>query len=278
MLRTLTGICAISLMLAACASDPLPNFDNAFNVDGADKDIAFVGRKIAVVQVLEDPVQQNGDEIVIKMDSGFLARYEIIELVHGAYPGKTIDFEAYDHYGFPPFARPNVAMIYLTEWDGRLIHRKYKWDRVSRTKDGRYAACGDPYFSLEADERAEVEQRPLAAIEFDPPVRFRIADELKTASDPKRYSDDEIAENRRKIEFYYSAPVFDVKHGVATCKKGVYPAELYRIMYESSFRPRARREMCEDEVGYTTADFRNQKKKAALAACIDAKRASGVPR
>jgi hypothetical protein len=278
MVKTLGGLCAVGLLLAACASDPLPDFNNAFTIEGADKDIAFVGRKIAVVQVLEDRVQENGDEIVIKMDLGFLARYEILELVHGAYPAKTIDFEAYDHYGFPRFARPDVAMMYLTEFDGKLYHRKYQWDAVSRTKGGRYAACGDPYFYLEAEELAEVERRPLSAIEFDPPVTFRIADELKAIADRDGFTDEELADRREKIRAYYAAPVFDVKNGVATCRMGVYADELYRIRYETTFRPRARREMCEDEVGYTASDFRNEEKKAARAACIDARRTAGDPR
>ena len=42
--------------------------------------------------------------IIIHMDAAFKARYEVLEKVHGSFDGKIIDFKAYDHYGFPPFA------------------------------------------------------------------------------------------------------------------------------------------------------------------------------
>ncbi len=266
-----------SVILSGCAVDPLGDFDNSYSIGGDDKVIAFVGRKISVAQLLEEPAEHGGDEVVINLDIGFAARYRILELVHGAYAGDTIDFVAYDHYGFPRFAEPDVAMVYVAEHEGRLFHRKYLWDAVSKTKDGRYAACGDPYANLDEEELAEVERRPLEEIDFDPPVTVRISDELKSVSDRDRYSTEEVAQKREEIEAYYSTPVFDVKSGVATCKMGVYPDELYRIRYETVIRPRARRNMCEDEVGFTGADWMNEQKKAAVEACVNEKRAKGLP-
>lgn len=266
-----------SVILLGCAVDPLRDFDNTYSIVGDDKVIAFVGRKIAVTQIMEEPVATSSDEITIKLDLGFLVRYEILELVHGNYPKKAIDFEAYDHYGFPRFAVSDVAMIYVVEHEGRLFHRKYQWDAVSKTKDGRYAACGDPYADLDEEELADVERRALDRIDFVPAVSFHVSDELKRKTDPERYSPEEIAANCKAVEAYFAPPVFDRRGDVAICKMGVFPDELYRIRYEADFRPAALRDVCKSETGFTDDDWMDVQKKAAVEACVNEKRAKGLP-
>lgn len=272
---------AALILVASCANTRMANFDVRHVIENEDKTIAFVGRKIGIREFdpsRDDPVSDDPDEIIIYMDSAYEARYEILELVHGEYQSRIIDFEAYDHYGFPPFAKSDVALIYLVEDGGRLYHDKYQWDKVYRTKSGRYAACGDPYFWLDEEDLAEVERQPLTEVTFAPAVTVNIVDELKAASDPDLFSLEEIAANREKIETYYAAPVFEVRRGIAKCKMGAYPDELYRIQYETVIRPRTRLEECESKVGYDDDDWQNEEIKAALDACIDYERSKHSPR
>ncbi len=265
-----------ALVASGCATATLKDFDNTYTIEGADKMLAFVGRKVAVERVIQPPpVSENEDEIVILMDEAFVARYEILDVVHGDYGGRTIDFEAYDHYGYPMFAKHDLAMLYVVEYEGALFHRKYQWDRVHPTKDGRYAYCGDPYFLLDETELEDVDRRSLEPIEFDPPVVTRISEQIARKSDPEFYSPEEIAQNRDAVTAHYAAPVFKIRGDRAFCKMGVYPDELYRIKNETLFLPEQRREICEAETGYSSADWQNEQKRAAVAACVADKKAKG---
>ena len=173
-----------ALVASGCATATLKDFDNAYTIDGADKVLAVVGRKVAVEQVLPLPREsENEDEIVIVMDEAFAARYEILELVHGAYDRRFVDFAAFDHYGYPKFARPEIVMVYLQEYDGKLFHWKYQWDPVHRTKDGRYAYCGDR--SLFTEDAMREDRRQLVGLRaFDervlPPGAHAVAADGKT--------------------------------------------------------------------------------------------------
>jgi len=267
------------LFAVGCADIRMADFDTAFSVENDNKIIAFVGRKIGIREFdpsRDDPDPADPDEIIIHMDSAFEARYEILELIHGKYDRRLIDFEAYDHYGVPSFSKPDVAMIFLVEENGRLYHYKYQWAPVHKTKDGRYAYCGDPYFDFDDDDRINVKRQPLQNIAFDPPVSIRVADSLIPKWEWKEYSEEEIRKNRSNVAEYYSPPVFEVRQGHAICKMGVYAPEIYRIENERVFLPRQRREACEIETNYNNSDWKNLEKSSALKACIQKKRAADI--
>ncbi len=274
------GLAVLALVIGGCETNRITKFDNNFSIGGDDKLIAFVGRKVALKEFdpsRDDPKPMNEDEIIIHMDSAFEARYEILELVHGKYGEKLIDFEVYDHNGFPKFAKRDIAMLYVGELDGRLVHKKYQWDRVHRTKEGRYAYCGDPYYFLDEGERADVTPRPLQAIDFDPPVVIRISDELIPRREHDEYTDEEIEANRRQVSEIYAPPAFGIRNGIATCKMGVYPEELFRIKNETEFRPRERRRLCNIEVGFLPSDWNDPVKRQALEECLFDKKNRGIP-
>ena len=56
----------------------------------------FVGEKISVTELPQDEDSR---------DHGFQATYKILDRVYGNYSKDTIHFEAYDHYGTPPFSK-----------------------------------------------------------------------------------------------------------------------------------------------------------------------------
>lgn len=271
------GIASATLMVSGCATTALEDFDNAYSLAAPDKTLAFVGRKIEVAQILEPGSTEDGDTIIINMDLGFAARYEILEMVHGDYDRRFIDFEAYDHYGYPAFARPDIAMIYVAEHDGRLYHRKYQWDPVNQTRDGRYAFCGDRYMKLDEYERAEVTKRPLQPLEFARPIVVSISGQMIPKERRADYDEEDIERNRAELKAFYSEPAFKVRGDRAICKMGVYADELYRIKYETMFLPEKRRAACEKETGYLSKDWQNKEKTAAVEACIAEKKSKKIP-
>jgi len=103
--------------------------------------LVFVGRRIAVREVLP-----REDEIWF--DRKFVARYAVLSVVYGALTAPEIEFTAFDHKvppkALPGFARNEVALLYVSKDGGQLVHEKYQYDNVSRTRDGRWGLCGDP--------------------------------------------------------------------------------------------------------------------------------------
>ena len=103
---------------------------------------AFIGQKLSVLE-FEPELEDN----VILMDLAFKARYKLLAQVTGTKLPDIVEFEAYDHYGFPMFAKHDIALIYLTKavGDDALYHVKYTFDRVRQTSDGRWAKCTETY-------------------------------------------------------------------------------------------------------------------------------------
>jgi hypothetical protein len=99
----------------------------------------FVGEKIKV---------ENGEPYCddrFLLDSKFRATYKIVQQVIGNYSKDTITFTVFDHYGLPAFSKYNNALLFVSEYCGRLYHEKYQFFEVYKTADGRWASPGDPY-------------------------------------------------------------------------------------------------------------------------------------
>lgn len=230
----------ISSILSGCAAQGIAGFDNRATLGNPDKVLAFVGKKIRVLEFSGPSYEERelGDgmvEITIDMDTEYRARYQILEIVHGNYKSRSVDFVAYDHYGFPGFAKRDLVMLYLTEFDAQLYHVKYQYDEVFPTNQKTYAGCGDPYFFLGDDE--QVERLPLKHVTFDPPVTLRISDYLVTNKDYPNMDEKRLEAENSWVKDYFSEPIFKIDGDLATCQMGAYPDELYRIKMETGSLP-----------------------------------------
>jgi hypothetical protein len=188
-------------------------FDTQTEHPGTQKTdlFVFVGEKIELVEV-KPP---NGE---IWMDSAFDAKYRVIETVHGEFEGSIIEFRVFDHYGYPPFANTSHALLFVSEYEGKLYHEKYQYHTVYQTTDGRWAACGDPYLRGMEYHRKPFTPKPL---EFAEPVTF----------DLENYS----ADKKRK---FFGEPFFEIVNGKAVCKMGAYVDELYQINRDGVLKAR----------------------------------------
>ncbi len=81
----------------------------------------FVGEKISVEEF--NPETKKGE---IPFDQAFNAKYKVIQNLYGNYENDTIEFEVYDHYGFPPFAKYKTVLLFVSEHKGKLCHEKYQ--------------------------------------------------------------------------------------------------------------------------------------------------------
>ena len=206
LVRTLT---ILIVLLAGCAMQRSPPTSSS----AAGELLVFVGE----LQWLRPhvPKVEPGYEL---LDEAFLARYRVVEVLQGRHIDDFVEFEAYDHYGFPAFATKPTAVLYLSRGAEGFVHEKYQFDHVYKTSDGRWAGCGDPYV------KAKVRPKPLQRLEFQPAVEFDVAQP-------------QALETRR----LFPRPIFEISGNRAVCKMGVYAEELMRIKLETVLRERGYR-------------------------------------
>jgi hypothetical protein len=131
--------------------------------------IAFVGEKIDVQPLPQEPGS---------MDGSFSAKYKVLLRVYGHYAKDTIEFVAYDHYGWPAFSRFQNVLLFVREYEGKYYHEKYQYFDVYKTKNGRWAS---PYQSEEYghpyNKYTTIEPEPIQFAErVAYPLHWRLPD------------------------------------------------------------------------------------------------------
>jgi len=172
----------------------------------------FVGEKIEV-----KPFQPETEKDEILMDSAFKAKYRVIQNLYGNYDKGKIEFKVYDHYGTPPFSRYTNVLLFVSEYKGKLYHEKYQYFDVYKTKDGRWASCGDPY-RFDEYHRKDIK---LTKLEFDEPLFFDLTEF-----------------NAKYIKEVFKEPYFKVNRNKAQCKMGAYIDELFVVKKEGVLKAR----------------------------------------
>ena len=166
--------------------------------------IVFVGKRLDVHEVLSP----SGE---IWFDRQFVARYEVLSVIFGSYGEKEITFTSFNHKApsgtIPLLILNDVLLLYVSKVDGRLIHEKYQYDEVYGTRDGRWASCATQYDA--PNHRMEATVHP---IDFLREVKF----------DLQGLTSEEIQQ-------HYPSSAFEIRDGMAVCKAGLYPEELFDI-------------------------------------------------
>ncbi len=172
----------------------------------------FVGEKVEV-----KPFQPEVEKDVILRDSAFKAKYRIIQNVYGDYQKDTIEFEVYDHYGAPPFAKYKTALLFVSEHKGKLYHEKYQYFDVYKTTDGRWASCGDPY------KFDDVHRKDIKAVklQFVEPLIFNL----------NGYKD-------KYIRAIFTKPYFRIEGNKAECLMGSFVDKLFSVKKEGVLKAR----------------------------------------
>ncbi|MGC4103772.1 hypothetical protein [Ferruginibacter sp.] len=98
---------------------------------------AFVGEKISLNEILDDSVG---------MDAKYMAKYKILQRVYGLFPGDTIEFKVFDHYGTPVFSLYKNVLLFVSAYNGKYYHEKYQFFAVYPTKNHRWAATYSKYY------------------------------------------------------------------------------------------------------------------------------------
>jgi hypothetical protein len=141
----------ILLSITACKSTDVKTDSDFYLKDDSVNLYAFIGEKISVTEF--DPNKNNiigiridtvtGDTIRrvrYVMDEAFKCRYKVVKNIFNDLKTETVEFEAYDHYGRPPFEEYEHVILYLSfnKERSNYYHRKYQFDPVRKTQDGRW--------------------------------------------------------------------------------------------------------------------------------------------
>jgi hypothetical protein len=179
------------------------SFVKNYGVNDSNRLFAFVGEKISV----EPLPHQRGS-----MDNGFKAKYAILKKVYGDFPGDTIEFVAYDHYGTPPFSKFKNVLLYVSADSGMYYHQKYMYNDVYKTKDGRWAGTyADDDYEHAYNKHTKI--KPLK-IEFAEKVAY-----------PTKMVDDE----GHQLRYSYPKPYFETVGDNAIAIYGNYIEDLFAL-------------------------------------------------
>ncbi|WP_353777434.1 hypothetical protein [Winogradskyella sp. 3972H.M.0a.05] len=172
------------------------------NFTGQDKEIyVFVGEKIEVKEF--QPKE-------MLMDRAFKAKYRILEQVYGRLNLDVIAFEAYDHYGIPPFSNYKHVLLYVVKIDGKFYHSKYQYSALYKTKGGEWAGTYALYdYNHIYNEHTTIEP---VKIDFEPAVEFDLSKYRKEMS-----------------KDLFPEPYFEINGDKATAVYGHYIEDLFQL-------------------------------------------------
>lgn len=132
----------------------------------------FIGKKINV-----DYAKRKYYCNRISMDSKFDAEYQIVENLYGDFKKDIINFVAYDHYGKPGFSEFEYVILYVAEYCGELIHVKYQYNNVYKTKDGKWAS---PYQGFNYKKLDSLNIKKPIKMEYEKEVTFEFGKDTDT--------------------------------------------------------------------------------------------------
>ncbi len=95
----------------------------------------FIGEKIS-----SKGFKSEDDTNKIPFNESIKAKYRIIENVYGTFKRDTIEFEAYDPLGHFEFLNYKYVLLFVSNYNGRLIHEKYQYFDVYKTKNCKWAS------------------------------------------------------------------------------------------------------------------------------------------
>jgi hypothetical protein len=167
--------------------------------------IAFVGRLVDLRPA--GTAVAPGQPMIV--DQKFLAKYQVLHVICGAYGSPQIEFDVYDHYGTPAFAGFETVLLFVSRLNGRLVHEKYVYEPVYETEDGTWAGCGDPYALETWAPSEDVHAMP---IRFKKEVSFPIAN----------MTEEQIGEQ-------YPPQYFTRRRDRVVCTAGTGIAELFKV-------------------------------------------------
>ncbi|UZR99275.1 hypothetical protein [Chondrinema litorale] len=196
-----------------------------------DSLLVFVGEKIEVVAAPEEKKEESvrtvikGNDtsyvkqVTIRMDSKYIAKYKVLQLINSSYSNDTIEFVVYDHYGEPAFAKYSTVLLFVSYYKGKLYHEKYQFFPLYLTTDNKWAS---PYSSEDYNHSYK--------------DNITVKPEKISFKDKVSYEIDKFPS--KNIETRFPKPYYKIKNGKAIAVYGNYVNELFILKQETILKAR----------------------------------------
>ncbi|KAF1694568.1 hypothetical protein [Pseudoxanthomonas koreensis] len=208
----------MAVMLCAVAAMPAAAAEPATAEASPPHTVVFIGERLSIEPV-PDPCQTKARETggleCITMDSLYRARYRVVQPVVGDAGDGTLAFSVADHYGFPPFAHFDHALLFVEVGGEDAWLHKYQAIPVHRTVDGQWAACGDLQYR-DGQQPRVARARPMA---FAGPI-------LALDAVPAGHNE------RLAARWKEHPDIYRVTGGKVQCLRGVPVEQAYAIVRE----------------------------------------------
>jgi hypothetical protein len=196
-----------------------------------DSLIVFIGDKIDVKYSPEEKKESRVDTIIEGNDtsyvrhvslisnSRYIAKYKILQLVHGSYNADTIEFIAYDHYGEPAFSKHQTVLLFVSDYNGKLYHEKYQYFNLYMTESGKWAS-------------------PYSSGDYNHPFKdsITVKPEIINFKDVVSIPVDRLT--NKTIKIWYPKPYYNIKNGKAIAIYGNYVDDLFKLKQQTILKAR----------------------------------------
>lgn len=158
----------------------------------------------------------------ISLDSKFDAEYKIVENLYGDFKKDTINFVVYDHYGKPGFSEYENVILYVAEYCGELVHVKYQYNNVYKTKNGKWAS---PYQGFDYEKLDSLKIKKPEILEFENEITFEFGKDTDTLWFDKRFPKPYYETNGFKAKAVYgnyAIDIFEIKKKTDLKSRGFF--------------------------------------------------------
>lgn len=204
----------------------LVSLASVFGQTRKDRLLVFIGEKI---EVNYSPQKSSSDTIIrgtdtaitvsMSMDSRYVAKYKVLQLINGSYKQDTIEFIVFDHYGEPAFSKYKTVLLFVSYDKGKLYHEKYQYFDLYLTTDNKWAS---PYPSRDYNHpfKDKVTVKP-EKISFKEEISFPVD---KLSSD--------------EIQTWFPKPYYEISNGKAIAIYGNYVEDLFKLKQQTILKAR----------------------------------------
>ena len=180
--------------------------------DLSNKMYAFIGKKISVKQVYRDYCD-------MILDEEYEAKYKILENVYGDYPNKIIEFISFEHGIYRNYYDFDPVLLYVVERCGKLYQVKHQYDRVYKTKDGKWASTYNSWlYNKLGKDTAQIKPERIL-FKKNANLRFKGERDIN------------------KLKTRYPSPFFKFKNRTVIPVYGNYVKDIFELRKRTSLKP-----------------------------------------
>ncbi len=191
-----------------------------------DSLLVFIAEKIEVKYSPEksssDTIINGTDTIIslsVSLDSRYVAKYKVLQIINGSFKHDTIEFFVYDHYGEPAFSKYKTVLLFVSQYKDKLYHEKYQYFDLYLTTDNKWAS-------------------PYSSEDYNHPFKDKITVKPEKISFKEEVSSpiDKLLPDQIMTRF--PTPYYDIRNGKAIAIYGNYVDDLFKLKQQTILKAR----------------------------------------